>query len=402
MAWNIRSLGAILWALAFPLWPRPTQAIPAFARRYETNCTSCHLGHFPQLNALGRSFRERGYQMPDGSEDAIRARRNVEPGFLEQALTVFKEVPLSVRGQVFGLVPFDHHATPAYENRVFSYLAGGGSLGADFSAFFSWTPFPTSTLHKMHLGVHDILPGALGHGWLNFRAGSLVLLDFQRPTHRFAAPGAEVADRLAVGLNRFSLDSSQLGLQLYGRPNWGALFYELAVVAGDPGEGTERDDWKDVFARLAYTFARNTDHELTPGLFAYRGRSDMVNDFGGVKLAQRDDFWFAGAELEADVGPVNLSAMAYYRRHRDPRPQGGAVALAAGRAEALWLIAERWTVSVRYAQVVSGSAPELEAMELAPHATYALAPNVLATLAVRGDLRDFDRGSAVLVLDGVF
>ena len=41
------------------------QAIPAFARRYRTACTTCHVLP-PQLNSFGRAFRANGYRMPSG------------------------------------------------------------------------------------------------------------------------------------------------------------------------------------------------------------------------------------------------------------------------------------------------------------------------------------------------
>jgi hypothetical protein len=43
------------------------QAIPAFARKYEINCTVCHTAP-PRLNTFGEQFLENGYQLP-GTED---------------------------------------------------------------------------------------------------------------------------------------------------------------------------------------------------------------------------------------------------------------------------------------------------------------------------------------------
>ena len=50
---------ALLAALALP-WP--ARAVPSFARQTGLACSSCHTV-FPQLNALGRSFKLRGYTM---------------------------------------------------------------------------------------------------------------------------------------------------------------------------------------------------------------------------------------------------------------------------------------------------------------------------------------------------
>ena len=38
-------------------------AVPAFARKYQTSCQTCHIV-FPKLNAFGEAFRLRGYRMP--------------------------------------------------------------------------------------------------------------------------------------------------------------------------------------------------------------------------------------------------------------------------------------------------------------------------------------------------
>jgi hypothetical protein len=43
------------------------QAIPAFSRKYDVNCTACHTAP-PQLNTFGERFLENGYQLP-GTED---------------------------------------------------------------------------------------------------------------------------------------------------------------------------------------------------------------------------------------------------------------------------------------------------------------------------------------------
>jgi len=47
-------------------WVNTAQAIPAFARKYEKPCSSCHTA-WPLLNKAGRIFKEAGYRFP--SED---------------------------------------------------------------------------------------------------------------------------------------------------------------------------------------------------------------------------------------------------------------------------------------------------------------------------------------------
>src|SRR5512141_3165979 len=48
-------------------------AIPAFARKYQTSCQTCHIG-FPKLNAFGEAFRLNGYRMPQETEEQIKLK----------------------------------------------------------------------------------------------------------------------------------------------------------------------------------------------------------------------------------------------------------------------------------------------------------------------------------------
>src|SRR5579864_3566964 len=53
-------------------------AVPAFARKYQTSCQTCH-AMFPKLNAFGEAFRLRGYRMP-GQTDAMVKEKPVSLG----------------------------------------------------------------------------------------------------------------------------------------------------------------------------------------------------------------------------------------------------------------------------------------------------------------------------------
>lgn len=376
--------------------PQSALAIPAFARRTELSCTACHQGHFPQLNALGRMYRENGYQLPDGAEAALRARAGAGiEGFLAS-------VPLSARGQVYGLVPANLDEDGAQPQvSLMSYVMGGGAIVKDVSYFFSWTPFPTPMLHHARVGLHNLLADPLGVGSLNLRAGSFFLLDFQRPGHRqlFAAPSPATSVR--VGKNTFSLEDANLGVEVYGRPLFGPLHYELALVAGDMGGGLERDDWKDLFARGSYTIFQNTDHELTLGAFGYLGRSDITTSSANLVLTQRDDFWIGGGDGELDLGPVNVFAMGYLSQHADPSLDGAPVMLAALRGEALWAIDSSWSSALRYDLVVADD-ETLNAQQASLHLSYAIAPNAIVSVGWRHDVQDFAASSALAEIDGAF
>ena len=55
----------------------PARAIPAFARRYQTACTACHVQP-PRLNSFGLAFRANGYRIPSGERS--RQDKDVQLG----------------------------------------------------------------------------------------------------------------------------------------------------------------------------------------------------------------------------------------------------------------------------------------------------------------------------------
>src|SRR5512142_1802268 len=63
-------LAALLVILALP---GRALAVPAFARKYQTSCQTCHIV-FPKLNAFGEAFRLRGYRMPAETEELVKQK----------------------------------------------------------------------------------------------------------------------------------------------------------------------------------------------------------------------------------------------------------------------------------------------------------------------------------------
>lgn len=58
------------------LHPASVEAIPAFARKYDMSCTSCHTKP-PRLNAFGEAFHMAGYQIPQTQEGELRGKRQI-------------------------------------------------------------------------------------------------------------------------------------------------------------------------------------------------------------------------------------------------------------------------------------------------------------------------------------
>src|SRR5512141_2958370 len=70
VAFDVRVLFALLLIVLFSsvlLTPRKAYSIPAFARKYQTSCQTCHVA-IPALTPFGEAFRQNGYRFPAGSD----------------------------------------------------------------------------------------------------------------------------------------------------------------------------------------------------------------------------------------------------------------------------------------------------------------------------------------------
>ena len=75
-------------------------AIPAFARKYQTACSTCH-NDFPQLNDFGEAFWKNGFKFPKDDETFVK-----EPPVLLGAPAQREAFPNVVYpGELPGMVP---------------------------------------------------------------------------------------------------------------------------------------------------------------------------------------------------------------------------------------------------------------------------------------------------------
>ena len=65
---KIRLVAILIAGLLGFVWIGSAQAIPAFARKYEKACNSCHTA-WPMLNKAGRMFKEAGYRSEEHTSE---------------------------------------------------------------------------------------------------------------------------------------------------------------------------------------------------------------------------------------------------------------------------------------------------------------------------------------------
>jgi hypothetical protein len=75
---------------------RRADAIPAFARKYQLSCSTCH-APFPRLKPYGEEFAGRGFRMEDPSKEPSRATWDVG----DPLLKLSRDLPLALRMDLY-------------------------------------------------------------------------------------------------------------------------------------------------------------------------------------------------------------------------------------------------------------------------------------------------------------
>jgi hypothetical protein len=390
---------AKLLAALVTLSAGPTAAMPAFARRYQTTCQTCHAYAFPELNPFGRRFKENGYQYPRGAEEAYRAKATDRPS--GTPVDVLREAPLALRGQVRASVEHLHGASPArVANGLFFParldLIAGGSLATDLSAFASVGIAPRPFLHHFALGVHNLL----GEGALNIRVGKILLTDFQRPAHRSLTRLGNPAEEVRVGGNPFALDDHHIGVHAFGRPFLGPFFYEVAVVQGtqDPASGLDLDDWKNVYGRIS--------HDIGPhraAVFGHIGNTVTTSDRGGVLRQFQDPSSIAGVEAEAVAPWFTVFGYLLRGKHANPFALGEkSVTYLGTRLELHAPVGERFLGITRLDGVESHDDHSLSRWLVTLNATFLALANLRAGAEATFTLKGTGGTVASISLDAAF
>jgi hypothetical protein len=324
------SLVMVFVGIAVFLWvvcatPRAS-AIPAFARKYQTSCTTCH-SNYPELNDFGEAFKKNGFKFPKDDELFIK-----EPPVLLGAKAQREAFPKAVfPGEIPGNIPlgFRYSGFASYNNRqplgigfqprtdLFTpntfTIIGAGSFGPNISF---WVDDDISVggankdggLGDGYLKVNDL--GRYLHlpkDTLNVRFGQFELdLPFTQarsinPSGYDIYEEASFAGVQGTTNNPLVFASTQRGIEIGGYPNDGNFSWSLAVVNGSNGDAALRNS-KDVYIRVSQRFNLERDPNVRKEIQAAgpsgpRDHSSLrlgAFYYYGVNTLNQDDSLFPG------------------------------------------------------------------------------------------------------------
>jgi hypothetical protein len=352
----------IIFGMLMSVLPRESQAIPPFARKYATACSTCHVV-FPKLNAFGRAFRAHGYRIPQGEEMFIKdepaggqlslgARgwkklfpEAIWPSSIAGTLPVGAFIDQRIHFTTDSRGDGDNDPRVTFEAIHEVEFLVGGTFGERFSFFgdpILWEgrdgqthsigrlflQYNRSQLINLRFGI--IEPRTVGlfskhRQWIRLNEN----IYNQNP---MMSPGGN-------DLHQFKFRKSE-GFELYGAKEFGrhGIEYAVGIVNGRPwdsswsGTHSETNSDKDYYATLAWKIGGMgvlggevedeeliqtdnwKDNSIKFQTFFYNGTTDVPANFGGNTDIIRGGNHFYRTGLTADIfiGDANFMLGAQY------------------------------------------------------------------------------------------
>jgi len=317
----------IILLMGLSLLVRETQAIPSFARKYKTSCSTCHYA-FPKLNGFGKAFKNNGYRYPAGQDLEMTKEEPVSLG-----ADAYKKVwPNAIwPSDIPGTAPIALNAIGRfhYDNTVNDKKSGyfeipsvfdffyGGTLGDKISYFGEVELTRTADVEYQFAVNYDFKPG------FHLKLGSVGLED-ATPDHLTLTAEDYNVGSLQNQSGTWQLtDGAGGGLELWGAGNGpggkGGFTYKVGIGNGHSDDNNfDLNRKKDYYGRITYKIgglgeiggttgqASNQsefyiDNSLRFGAFVYKGTANPDST--------RDKFSVIGGDIDWWYKRFNMTAV---------------------------------------------------------------------------------------------
>jgi hypothetical protein len=339
--------------------PDQAQAIPAFARKYNVNCTTCHTAP-PILNQFGQRFLENGYQMPGTEDGGIIGKKKLGDLSLDD-VTNYLAFRLIVNAVQNWSVKKENSAD-GLENKTEFTFPGNFMMYAGGAA--------TKNVGFMVKLMHDIREGGMAvergfvtfnnlggvHNLVHLRVGKYDPSTFSsyatvrqqlggvgasftggcaafspctltRPglaPSAFATKFYGLYDRSGNVLSPFGAalynSVAEVGIDIHGRPFGDWFLYQVGILNGAKESFGDSNKGKDIYGMVRFDLARSNDFSANVSGFMYHGNSnakvqtqDDVNwhrwGVSGRATYKMLDFYAAYAVDKINNTPTALSGL---------------------------------------------------------------------------------------------
>ncbi len=288
-ATSLRSI--ILTLITGLVWVSSANAVPSFARKYDMNCSGCHTA-YPQLNSVGRGFKDAGYRFTTDDDKSVNQS-------ISDFLQLEKHVPLS---GVLVSRPFDKKDSGDAKVRAIHEveIILAGNVGTNWSGYFELEGEDETDFEP------EIGPAVLSYNFnqmFNVQAGWSSIF---------------WADPYGILVDHFRLTRGSLAAidQSFGGADGDSVIRALRQNVGIFGRIADRvfynvnwsGDAENSEGENASTISALVDFDITDdimvGVFGMTGENENT----GLGMATRD-YTRAGIQFQADVADVRIQAV---------------------------------------------------------------------------------------------
>jgi len=324
----VRVGGLVLVALCLAA---PGQALPVFARRYQTACTTCHVVP-PKLNSFGVAFRNNGYRIPPADEALVRVPdvplgapawkqlwpKAVWPGSIPGMPPIALRVASDATIQPSNPVTLNLN----FPSGVNLYFAGSEGAGISFfgNVFISGATGAVSI--DRAYAQFRLTPDRPGQNLLMLKVGRIDTRaePFSHTFRRSTVQAFNVSDFRPVA-GAFGLRDHDAGVEAWGAitgpHDRGGLEYAAGFVQGTAGK-PENNNFKDYYAAASYKLSgygvvgprsdasniagvAGSERSVSIGGFTYTGRGQP-----SATGVTEDRFTRTGIKADAWIGKLNV------------------------------------------------------------------------------------------------
>jgi len=292
--------------LVFTLFTSEAFSIPAFARKYNMTCKTCH-SPFPKLKPYGEDFAANGFALKD--KDA--PRYFVPTG--DDRLNLIRDVPLAFRLEAYTTYNQDDTKRLDFTGPIVFKLLSGGAITKDVSYYVYYI------LEKGE-------PGKIEDAFLYFNNLFGSELDFSIGQFQVSDPLFKRELRLTQedymiykarpGFSSVDLTYDRGVLFAYGTPSGTDLVLEVINGSGI-GEtflgGTfDKDKYKNFFGRISQDIVE----QFRIGTFGYYGKEMVENPVS--KFTTTNELWMIGGDATISLEPIEVNLQYVTRTDNNP------------------------------------------------------------------------------------
>jgi hypothetical protein len=302
--------------LSWLVLPDHAQAIPAFARKHNVNCTVCHSAP-PVLNGFGQRYLENGYQLPGTEDGGIVGKKKFGEVTLDE---VSNYLSFRLVGNVINHSTFKRQNPPGAD-------VGGAENKTELTFPANFTLFTGGTVAK-NIGFmvevgHDVAEGGVAvergfvtvnnighHNLAHLRVGKFDPGSFSSyatvrqqlgevgesrssscgvfaacPFNRaglapsaFAAKFYGLYDRSGTYLSPFAPSlfhsGAEVGADIHGRPFGDWFLYQVGILNGANEALGDSNKGKDLYGMIRFDYARSQNFSANISGFIYHGHSN--------------------------------------------------------------------------------------------------------------------------------